>query len=174
MNRAPAPVRRDDILIIGYGNTLRGDDGAGPRAAEAVAAMNYPGVRALVCPLLTPELADPISQSRVALFVDAAVDAPREVQLRELKPAASAQIMAHAADPRILLALARDVFGHAPQAWWLTIPAVKFDFSDDLSPEAQQGLASALEKIQTLCRPPQPTCQFEGRVGAAAPPTSCL
>jgi Ni,Fe-hydrogenase maturation factor len=61
--------------------------------------------------------------------------------------------MAHAADPRTMLALARDVFGHAPRAWWLTIPAVKFDFGDELSPEAQQGLAGALEEIDRLCGP---------------------
>jgi hydrogenase maturation protease len=155
MSRAPTPVRRDDFLIIGYGNTLRGDDGAGPRVVEAVAAMNYPGVRTLACPLLTPELADPISQARIVLFVDAAVDAPHEVRLRKLEPAGSAQIMAHAADPRAMLALARDVFGHAPRAWWLTIPAVKFDFGGELSPEAQQGYAKALEKIQSLCRQPK-------------------
>ena len=80
-------MQRDDFLIIGYGNTLRGDDGAGPRVAEAVAALNYPGVRTLVCPLLTPELADPISRAGAVLFVDAAVDAPHEVRLRELEPA---------------------------------------------------------------------------------------
>jgi len=150
MKPAPTPIRRDDFLVIGYGNTLRSDDGAGPRVAETVAAMNYPGVRALVCPLLTPELADPISQARAVLFVDAAVDTPREVRLRQLEPAESAQIMTHAADPRALLALARDVFGHAPEAWWLTVPAVKFDFSSKLSPEAEQGMAGALEKIRAI------------------------
>lgn len=140
------------LLVIGYGNTLRGDDGVGPRVAEAVAALNLPGVRTLACPMLTPELADPISQARVAVFVDAAVDAPKEVQLRPLEPNESSQLMAHAADPRTMLALARDVFGHAPQAWWLTIPAVTLEFSEELSPEAQRGVEVALEKIQTLCR----------------------
>ena len=32
------------ILVIGYGNTLRGDDGVGPKVAEAVAALALPGV----------------------------------------------------------------------------------------------------------------------------------
>jgi Ni,Fe-hydrogenase maturation factor len=117
--------------------------------------MNLPGVRALVCPLLTPELADPISQARLALFVDAAVDAPRQVRLRKLLPGPSSQIMAHAANPPTMLALARDLFGRAPKAWCLTIPAVTFDFSEDLSPQAQRGLAQALDKIQSLCRSPR-------------------
>jgi Ni,Fe-hydrogenase maturation factor len=60
--------------------------------------------------------------------------------------------MAHSADPRTMLALSRDVFGHVPRAWWLTIPAVKMDFSEDLTREAQRGLAEAVEKIQAFCR----------------------
>ena len=152
MNESRASSQSFDFLVVGYGNTLRGDDGVGPRVADAVAALHLPGVRTLACPMLTPELADQISQAPVAIFVDAAVDAPNEVQLRKLEPNETSQLMAHAADPRTMLALARDVFGHAPEAWWLTIPAVKLDFSEDLSPEAQRGFAEALEKIQTLCR----------------------
>jgi hydrogenase maturation protease len=124
--------------------------------ADAVAAMDLPGVRALSCPLLTPELADPVSQARAVVFVDAAVDAPHEVRLRRLQPAGSAQIMAHAANPATLLALARDVFGRAPEAWCLTIPAKKFDFGGEFSPETQQAIPIALEKIQSLCRQPHP------------------
>ena len=90
------------------------------------------------------------SLSFAVLFVDAAVDSPREVRLRQLEPAETAQVMTHAADPRALLALARDVFGRAPEAWWLTIPAVKFDFSSELSPEAEQGIAGALDKIHAI------------------------
>jgi Ni,Fe-hydrogenase maturation factor len=80
------------------------------------------------------------------------VDAPKEVQLRKLEPNDSSQLMAHAADPRTMLALARDVFGHAPEAWWLTIPAVNLDFCEELSPETQRGFEEALEKIQELRR----------------------
>lgn len=140
------------ILLIGYGNTLRSDDGAGPRVAEAVAALNLPGVEVLVRDLLTPELADPIAKARLVVFVDAAVDAPREVQWRPLLPADSCQIMAHAADPRTLLALARDVFGHAPPAWWLTIPIETIAIGESLSPFAQDGLLIAIERVKRLLR----------------------
>ena len=140
------------LLVIGYGNTLRGDDGVGPRVAEAVGELNLPGVHTLICPLLTPELADPISRVGKVIFVDAAVDAPKTVQWRKLEPNESSQIMAHAADPRTMLAIARDVFGHVPEAWWLTIPAVEMGFSEELTPVAQRGLAEAVEKIRGLCR----------------------
>ena len=138
------------LLVIGYGNTLRSDDGVGPRVAREVEEMQLPGVSAIVCDLLTPELADPISKADAVVFVDAAIDEPREVLLRPLAPADSSQIMAHAADPRTMLALARDVFGHAPKAWWLTIPIENTAIGDQLSASAKGGMAVALEKIQAL------------------------
>lgn len=141
-----------EILVIGYGNTLRGDDGVGLRVAEAVGHLRLPGVRTLVCPLLTPELADPISRAGTVIFVDAAVDASDEVQWRRLEPNETSQLMAHAADPRTMLALARDVFERTPEAWWLTIPAVDLRFREELSPETQLGFEDAVEKIQTFCR----------------------
>jgi hydrogenase maturation protease len=136
------------LLVIGYGNTLRRDDGVGPRVADAVAALALPGVHALACPLLTPELADPVSQARVVIFVDAAVDAPREVQMRKLAAAGTSQIMAHAASPATLLALARDVFGHVPEAWWLTIPAEDLGIGEELSPLAQRGFEIAVQEVR--------------------------
>lgn len=139
-------------LIIGYGNTLRGDDGVGPRVAEVVESLQLPNVRTLICQQLSPEHADPISRAETVIFVDAAVDAPGEVHLRPLEPGATSQLMAHAANPPTMLALARDVFGHAPRAWWLTIPAAKLEFSETLSPEARCGMNEAVETIQSLCR----------------------
>jgi len=139
------------ILIIGYGNTLRGDDGAGPRVAEAVEKLQLPNVRTLTCQQLSPEHADPISRAAMVIFVDAAMDAPKEVQLRPLEPGETTQLMAHAADPCTMLALARDVFGHAPKAWWLTIPAVNVEFSEVLSPHARAGLAAAVTRIKSVC-----------------------
>ncbi len=138
----------EGLLVIGYGNTLRRDDGVGPKVAEAVAALALPGVRTLACPLLTPELAEAVSRVGVVIFVDAAVDAPREVQMRKLEPAASSQIMAHAASPATLLALARDVFGHVPEAWWLTIPVEDLGIGEALSPQAQHGFERAMYEVK--------------------------
>jgi hydrogenase maturation protease len=138
------------LLLIGYGNTLRSDDGVGPKVVEAVAALKLPGVETLICDLLTPEVADPISRAETVVFVDAALDAPAEVQLRPLTPADSSQIMAHAADPRTMLAFARDVFGHAPEAWWLTIPVKDISIGEHFSDLAWKGVGRAIQKIRDL------------------------
>lgn len=139
------------LLVIGYGNTLRSDDGVGPRVAEAVEALRLPGVSTLICQQLSPEHAEPISCADRVVFVDAAVDESREVQFRELEPGDTTQLMAHAADPRTMLALARDVFGHAPKAWWLTIPVIRLEFGETLSPLARRGRDEAVARIRSLC-----------------------
>jgi len=139
-----------DFLVIGYGNTLRSDDGVGARVAAAVAELALPGVVALVRHQLTPELAEQISEARTVVFVDAAVDASTEVQVRQLEPTEGAQLMAHAADPRSLLAFARQLFGRCPPAWWLTVPVENLGFGEELSPLASRGFQTALDKIRTL------------------------
>ena len=139
-----------DFLVIGYGNTLRSDDGVGAKVAAAVAELALPGVTVLVRHQLTPELAETISEARAVIFVDAAADASTEVQVRRLEPAGGAQLMAHAADPRTLLALAKQLFGRCPPAWWLTIPVENLEFGEELSPLARRGFETALEKIRAL------------------------
>jgi hydrogenase maturation protease len=148
------PRLRDRLLVIGYGNTLRSDDGVGPKVAEAVAALALPGVQTLECALLTPELTEPVSRAETVVFVDAAVDAPREVQLRPLAPAESSQIITHAATPAILLAVARDVFGHVPRAWWLTIPAEEMGIGEEFSALTRRGFETALREIRKLLPAP--------------------
>lgn len=137
------------LLVIGYGNTLRNDDGVGPRTVEAFQTLAPAGVETLICPLLTPEIADPISRAERVVFVDASIDSPR-VQLRPLEPADSSQIMAHAADPRTMLAISRDVFGHAPRAWWLTIPAHDLGIGETLTPGTIAGMEEALKLLPGL------------------------
>ncbi|MGO8764953.1 MAG: hydrogenase maturation protease [Limisphaerales bacterium] len=139
-----------DLLVIGYGNTLRSDDGVGPKVVEAVASLGLPGVGTLICQQLSPEHSEMVSQAGTVIFVDAAVDVPGEIQFRKLSPNNSTQLMAHAADPRTMLAFARDVYGYLPEAWWLTIRAEEFGFGETLSPRTQAGFSEALRLIKSL------------------------
>ncbi len=137
-------------LVIGYGNTLRGDDGVGPRVAEAVESLGLPGVATLACHQLSPEHADPISRSDVVVFVDAALDGSEGVELRPLEPGESSQLLGHSADPRTMLALARDVFGHVPKAWWLTIPIENVEFGEELTPAVEERRRDAVDRVRAL------------------------
>jgi hydrogenase maturation protease len=147
MNASPEVRIDTELLVIGYGNTLRQDDSVGPRVAERIEALHIDHVRTLICDQLSPEHAEALAHARIAVFVDAAKGASRHVRLQPVKPGASTQLMAHAAAPATMLALARDVYGRAPQAWLLPIPAVRTGFGSNLSVTAQRGLEDATRTI---------------------------
>lgn len=138
------------LLVIGYGNTLRRDDGVGVKVAEAVAELALPGVSVITRHQLVPELAESISRAGSVVFVDAASIPSTPMELRTVEPAAAAQILAHAADPGTLLALAWQIFQRHPPAWTLAVPAEDFGFGDGLSSRARAGMQQALEHIKKL------------------------
>lgn len=142
------------VVVIGYGNALRGDDAVGLHVAAAVDEWELPDVRVLVVHQLTPELAEPLAAADVAIFVDAyhAVEAKGVVHVRTIQPAATQPSQTHAGNPGALLAFAETIYGHAPRAWWITVPAQDFAFGSDLSPLTRQGQAIALHWIRHLLR----------------------
>ena len=137
--------------MIGYGNTLRCDDGVGPRVAEAIAGMNLPGVRAIGCHQLTPELAAEMAHAAKVIFVDASVESGCDIQVRELRPVEGPGIMAHTGDPGTLLALCRRLFGTCPEAWQIAIPVENLEFGEQLSELARRGIERAVARILTFC-----------------------
>jgi hydrogenase maturation protease len=136
------------LLVIGYGNELRRDDGVGPRAARAVAAWQLPGVEGVAAHQLTPEFAERIGEAERVVFVDAGHD--DVVLTRPLEPSRAAQVLGHTGGPRELLALAEALCGRRPGAWLITLPAPELGFGEGLSAAAELGLAEALRQIRTL------------------------
>ena len=138
-----------NLLVIGYGNELRGDDGVGPRVAWAVTALGRAGVRAVAAHQLTPEMADLLRDTEAVVFVDARVDAPA-VGMERLTPGPDNSGWGHTSDPRWLLSLTRAVHGHAPAAWLITVPATDLAMGEGLSEVATSGMAEALRRIEAL------------------------
>jgi hydrogenase maturation protease len=148
---ADEATTRGTILVIGYGNELRRDDGLGPRVAGAVAAANHPGVRVRTVCQLVPELAAEIAEACLVVFVDALADPNRSAV--ELAPVAAAEFSAwstHRADPRTLLALTRAVYARMPEAWWLKVPGRDFAFGEGLSSAAEENLGQAIARLNRL------------------------
>jgi hydrogenase maturation protease len=141
------------ILVIGYGNELRRDDGAGPRIARAVAAWGLPGVRAVAVHQLTADLAEAAAGAEQVFFVDAAFDGEGEVRMRPVSPASERPSLGHTSSPCELLALAESLYGRRPRAWLVTVPAADLAFGEDLSPRAMQGLEEALRHIRRHVAP---------------------
>lgn len=144
------------ILIIGYGNPLRGDDGVGWRVAEEVAAvLPDPPVSVLTVQLLTPELADPISRSDLLILIDAAAEGlPGEVRCFPIAAgsaaAASLAIGTHEVTLDRLLGMAQELFGHCPPAYMVTIAGESFEVSESLTSTVEAATTEALSVVLKL------------------------
>ena len=145
-------------LVIGYGNDLRGDDALGARAAAAVAEWERADVQVLSVHQLTPELAEPLAAADRALFLDAHLaDVAPDLCIRRLTPSTTDPGLGHTADPERLLAWADRLFGRAPDAWWITMPAADFAFGAPLSDTAAHGLTHALAAVRSLLDSTEPS-----------------
>lgn len=161
------------ILVIGYGNSLRSDDGAGCRVADIVASWDLPYVRSLTVHQLTPELAEPIAQSDLTIFVDACVSnnvSDFVSKMAQSKPTMQVQEIlvtenlasglsahdlnagiGHLSDPRSLLLLAQQVYGNTPVVYLLLLPGVNWEFGEQLSDITSKSIEQAVDFIRTLC-----------------------
>ena len=147
----------ESVLVIGYGNPQRGDDGVAWKVLDSLRAAqsrpDAPPLRLKRVHQLTPELAEPASRARAVIFVDARADAPPgRVSCEPLTPGAGPSSVAHSLSPRAVLLYAERLFGHAPRAAVVTVGAAAFDHGDELSPEALLAIPKAARRIRSLAR----------------------
>jgi hydrogenase maturation protease len=140
-----------DVLIIGYGNELRGDDGLGPFVAESIAAAKLPGVLVKMVMQLLPELAADLVEARLAVFVDASVE-PSAMGLPVRIQAAEDMLSwcTHRANPHSLLALTRTISGRTPEGWWLTVSGRNFEHGEGLSEVAVENARQAIVRLMAF------------------------
>lgn len=139
------------VLVIGYGSELRGDDAAGRRVADGLEQAGETNVRVKSVHQLTPELAAEIAKSDAVVFVDAcAVQMAPKVRVRHLVPSETQEPGTHTGKPEQLLGMAKWLYGRAPNAWAIDVPAAQFDFGHQLSQVTEQGICDALQIIKDI------------------------
>ncbi len=136
------------VLVIGYGNTLRGDDAAGVRAAELIAE-RHPEIESLCLHQLMPELAEQIAECDTVVFLDADVNATQP-NARLLTTSDSAdQPRTHFLSPKSLLTLSQQLYRRVPaQSYSIGIPASSFGFSEHLSSRSASAVQECLAMVK--------------------------
>jgi hydrogenase maturation protease len=150
-----ARLKTMTVLIIGYGNTLRGDDGVGYQVAETVAEWRLPQVRSIAVHQLLPELAADIAEVEIVVFVDAvvAIDSPApNITIATLAADENATFSSHIITPQLLLGITQRLYGATPVAYLLTIPAIDFTLGANLSSIACRGKELALDYLKSAVR----------------------
>jgi hydrogenase maturation protease len=142
-----------NYLVIGYGNTLRSDDGAGQIVANQIATWNSPNVRSLAVHQLTPELAEDIANVDLVIFVDAVILSKQnaeKIEIKTLEVDNKYLNLGHTENPRSLLYLSKILYKKLPIAYWILIPVFNFDFGEEISFLTQQGITQAIEAIKQI------------------------
>jgi hydrogenase maturation protease len=144
-------VNNAGVLVVGFGNPLRGDDGVGCSAAGLLAAdPRLEGATILARHQLTPELATDIASASLVVLIDASVDdgAAGSVAVRSIQPRRDSPLSwSHHLDPAALAGLADALYDHVPPMVLISVTGAAFTGADRLSPAVQRVLREVVERV---------------------------
>jgi len=143
------------VLVVGYGNPDRCDDGLGMALAERIRELEIPGVTVQTKYQLNVEDADDVAKHDIVVFLDACLCAPPPCFLRELEArAGTLEFTTHSLAPEGVLGLAKDVF-HAPTLGYaLAVRGYDFhDVGEKISKDAQANLEAAVTYLAEALQP---------------------
>ena len=146
------------LLIYGYGNPGRQDDGLGVALVEELEAWaQAEGLAGLVFDAnyqLNAEDALAVAESRAVVFIDAAQAgagaAPFE--FRPLAPQNEIAFSTHAMSPESVLALAAELYDAHPPAWILAIRGEAWEPNEPPTAAAQAHRTAARDFLQAWLR----------------------
>ena len=140
------------ILIVGFGNPLRADDGLGWHIAKQLSDEHREeDVQVFALHQLTPEMAELASRSEVMLFIDADCKGkPGTLSCEQIHPEPAAGQFSHELSPATLLQLAKQLYGRTPAAYLLTIAGESFATGESLSPVVVKAIPALKDRIKAL------------------------
>lgn len=138
------------ILVLGFGNPGRADDGLGPAIVERVEALGWPAVATDADYQLNIEDAALMAGFERVLLVDASRDAPDPLTFELVQPAAEIAFTSHSLSPGALLAICEEHFHAMPETWLMGVRGYDFELREGLSDRGAANMEAAWERVLTL------------------------
>jgi hydrogenase maturation protease len=139
-----------NVLVYGYGNPGRRDDGVGPAVIEALEPLGLEGVTFDSNYQLSVEDAAAVAAHDVVVFVDADATGPEPFWFGAIAPAWDAGFSTHSVRPEAILALARGALGGTAAGYVLGVRGYAFDeFGEELTDGARRNMEAALAFLGT-------------------------
>ena len=143
------------LVVFGWGNEARGDDGLGPLLLEKVTRAGWPDVTTIGDFQLQIEHALDLDGADAALFLDAGKDTPAPFAFAEIGPRRDASHTSHALAPEAVLDVyARSLGRTPPPSFILCVRGERFELGESLSAEAQARLEAAWAFLEGLMERP--------------------
>lgn len=148
-------MKKSKLLIIGYGNPLREDDGIGWHLAGWLReTLSDPDIEIIQSHQLFPEYADNLSKVDKALFIDCKHGSnigQTESRYIDSSSIQSGKATFHHMNIEGILSMAQSLFQHTPKACIFSIESDRFAHSDTFSSSMQKQLESIQKTlIQTI------------------------
>jgi len=142
------------ILIIGYGNPLRGDDGIGQKIAQMLEErLQDKHIQVESVFQLTPEWVERISQAQFVVFIDAGMDGEvGTIRQGFVRAETGEGVFTHNVCPETLLRAALALYGAAPPGLLISIAGESFDYSAELSPQLERVLPELAEQVEAIIK----------------------
>jgi hydrogenase maturation protease len=141
------------ILLIGFGNPARADDGLGPALAEKIESKNLSLVTVEADYQLTIEDSAQVAEHDIVIFADASADGPEPFSFEPVVAKCSNSFSTHSVEPAHIMALAENLFGSKAKGFILGIRGYEFDrFGDGLSEKAKANLQKAACFVEGLLK----------------------
>lgn len=148
------------ILLYGYGNPGRKDDGLGNAFIDVIEPwikdQGFDNVILDSNYQLNIEDAHDIAENDIVIFVDASVESINDYIVTPVK-ASDAQIefTMHAVSPSFVLDLCNKLYNKYPEAYLIHIKGYEWDFSEGLTTKAKQNLDKAVNYVKKVIKNPQ-------------------
>ena len=143
------------LVVFGWGNDARGDDGLGPMLLERVAREGLPDVTTIEDFQLQIEHALDLDGADMALFLDAGRNTPPPFAFEEIFARRDASHTTHALSPAAVLDVFARTLGRAPPpSFKLIVRGERFELGEALSAEAAARLKAAWAFLEGLLRAP--------------------
>ena len=148
INRATA------VLIVGYGNPLRTDDGLGWQAAHQLSADvedgQDPQVEVMAVHQLTPELGESIRDAGLVIFIDASHEGrPGTLTCAPVEPDKIPSLsLGHHLTPARLLACTQALFNASPPALVISVAGESFGYGEKLTTSVTAALPGVVRHVR--------------------------
>ena len=148
------PGKKLNILVYGYGNPGRMDDGLGIGLIHHLQEVNLPYIDLEFNYQLQVEDALLISEKDVVIFIDASKENIDCFSFKKAIPHTKINFSTHALSAETVIALSKDLYEKQPAAYLLGIKGYQWELEERLSKEAEINLKKAITFIMELLENP--------------------
>jgi hydrogenase maturation protease len=143
------------VLVVGYGNDLRGDDAVGCRVAALLAGdARLRGARIDARHQLTPELAADVAAAELVVLIDAehGEGSPGAVRVEHVVGRGRPRALtgSHVCDPAAIVELAERAYGRAAPVVLVRVVGQFFEPGGELSPAVAAALPVLVDTVAAI------------------------